>query len=110
VAWKKSTDCGVDVIDTANKYSGYFTSMVIDTMRTVKKVAVKYNDLPTGTAITIYTKVNNGSWTTQTSITDTTNRLVYFDGILVDVNTLQIKVVLTASGNSAPEIEALIVE
>jgi len=107
VAWKKDSTAGVDVIDTANKSEGYFTTMEIKTQSVIKEISVDYDDLPTGTSITFYTKVNNGDWTEETSVVDSTKRQVKIARKLTNVRTLQVKTVLNSSGNSTPKITSL---
>lgn len=69
------------------------------------QVIVHYNELPTGTSIGISTQINrSGSWTTQTPITDTIRRIVYFDGGLADNIQTQARITLTPNGTNTPVI------
>jgi hypothetical protein len=108
--WRDSS--GVFSIDnistntTSARYSGgYVTTPAIE--GNFQMVEVKYSDLPAGTSITIQTKVNDGNWTAQTSIVDSIRRVVYFDGGLGDVTTLQAKVIFNTSGSSTPIVESI---
>jgi hypothetical protein len=109
-AWRDSSGSfGVDKISTiTNSYrhnGGYIVTPAIT--GNFQMVEVKYSDLPSGTSLTIYTKVNDGSWTQQTSIVDTIRRVVYFDGGLGDVTTLQAKIIFNTSETSTPVVESI---
>lgn len=71
------------------------------------KVVVYYDALPSGTTIGISTKVDGGSWTEQTAITDTIKKKVYFDGGLNDCNFVQARATLTPSGTDKPVIRSI---
>jgi hypothetical protein len=117
VAWKDSTGTpayGVDLLDVSNKYSGaYLITRVLmpdrDNLTSVGHVNVGYKQIPTNTAISISKYVNHGS---VTSITSAVDAKTHTQKALVDVGdatTLQIKVSMTASSNTAPEIEAILI-
>ncbi len=76
-----STNKAVVTIDTLESY-GQFNDVVVD-----------YQSYPEG--IGIQTKVDGGSWVTQTPIIDTINKKVYFDGGLSDCNYIQGRVTLS---------------
>ncbi len=102
LAWKSGSTYGVDKIDTNRATATIITPIAQGSFNTVE---VKYSSLPTGTSISIYTKVDGGDWTQQTVITDTINKICYFDGGLGTINTLQAKILLNPSTTSTPEIE-----
>jgi hypothetical protein len=113
VAWKDSTGAaayGVDILDTANKYSGaYFISRTImpdrNVLENVGHVSVGYASLPASTAIAISKYVNGGN---VESVASATNSKTNTEDATVDVGnvtTLKIKVSMTASSNNAPTIE-----
>lgn len=125
VAWKDSTSSpvyGVDILDLSNKFTGaYIISRIIipvqrigrkllqirDSLTNVKNVSVGYATLPTNTDITISKIVNGGS---TTAVTSATAAKTNTKQALVDVGnatTVQVKVALTVSGNTAPTIEEI---
>jgi hypothetical protein len=96
------TDNGAETLDTS-----VYDTATLDTpvaMGNFQNVIVDYTAMPTGTSIGISTKVDGGTWTAQTTITDTINKKVYFDGGLGDVNNLQARITLNPSGASTPVI------
>lgn len=121
VSWKDTnggTTYGVDVLDLTAKYNGaYFTTRVIAVAREVQlnhgTVHVPYRSLPTNTTITVSRKVNNGTMTafdTTEHETDTDRAVVRTKVDINDANKVQVKVAMTASGNTAPEVEAAIID
>ncbi|MCP3684691.1 MAG: hypothetical protein GY861_18645, partial [bacterium] len=118
VAWEDDTvgatqEYGIDKL-SSNRYDGaYFTTMVIDTNRIMLKhfkIYVNYRSLASGTDITIYSKVNNGSWTEVTSVNDATRNFKFGSVDVIEAATLQVKVELTTSGEDTPEIESLVID
>lgn len=113
VAWKDSSNYGVDKIDYTAKYaSAYFETMILfqenrDTLKTLQEVAAYYNDLPASTGITFSYSINGASYVSMTSVTDTIINKVYAELSVEGVGSLQIKVAFTVSSNSTPVLEAL---
>ena len=117
VSWKDtngSTTYGVDKLDLSEKYSGaYLTTRVIMADRFVllnfNVINIGYRSLPTDTGFTISKKVNSGSFEVIDSgdCNDDTQRKVYMTEVDInDATTVQIKIAITVSSNTAPEIEA----
>jgi len=102
VSYEATGGTGVDNI-SSNLYSGYLITPVA--YGNYQNVEIKYASLPAGTSIGIETKINDGSWITQTPIIDSIRQIVYFDGSLGDVNTLQVKMTLNTSGTSTPVVD-----
>lgn len=116
VSWKDTTTgtvYGVDHIDTTAK----FTSASIETRaitidRGSKKdfmVEVCYRSMPTGCSITIEASLENGAYAPITVITDPDNKKVYAKTTIVGANTVQFRAKPIVSGNSAPEIEQILI-
>ena len=110
VAWKESTNYGVDKIDASNKLNGaYIETRVMSATRepfsTFSKFLVAYETVPASCVIEIqYDKNYTGSYTATTEIKDTTRKLVYAEEG-VEANTLQLKLLMTTNSNDAPTIE-----
>ena len=113
VAWKDSDTYGVDKLDWSNKYaSAYLETMTLfqdkrDVLKVLGKVSAFYSSLPANTGITFSYSLNGGSYVEMTSITNLVLNEVYADLSVPDIGSLQIKIELTVSSNSAPVIEAL---
>jgi hypothetical protein len=72
------------------------------------KVIVTYDSLPSGSSIGISTQINSaGSYTSQTTTTDTVKRQVYFDGRLLDAVDIQARITLTPNGANSPVIKQI---
>ena len=71
----------------------------------VSKINVAYDEYPEG--IGIETKVQNGSWTSQTAINENNGRYAYFDGGLEDNSVCQVKITLTPNGSDIPKIKQI---
>lgn len=99
---------GVDVMDLTSRATGVITTP--EAFGSFNNVKVKYISLPTGTSIGIETKVDGGSWVSQTVIDDTINKVCYFDGGLGTNSTLMARVTLNPSGASTPVVEEIIFE
>lgn len=67
-------------------------------------VEIGYSSLPAGTSIGIETSVDGAAYVSQTSIVDTINKKVYFDGGLPTCNFMQSRITLNPSGSSTPII------
>lgn len=119
VAWKDTTSgtvYGVDVLDLTAKYSGaYFITRVITLARekllNYGVVNVPYRLKPTNTDIKIHSKINNGSMAEITDRLDDTGRqLVETKVDINEASKIQVKIEMTASANTAPEIESAIID
>ncbi len=113
VAWKDSSNYGVDKIDYTTKYaSAYFETTMLyqndrDKLKTLQAVTAFYNSLPASTGFTFSYSVNGASYVALTSVTDSI--LAAVEGALTvsDIGSLQIKVAFVTSSNDAPTMEAL---
>ena len=125
VAWKNQNngEFGIDRIDVTAKYTGaYLESRMImpdrEKLTRYAKITVAYRTLPTGTSIEMRKSVNHGSFvgsdeTTGTyleTVIDTQRNTVSTKVAITDAASLQIRVFPIASGNTAPEIEGVIIE
>lgn len=111
VSWKNGSTYGVDKVDWSNKYSGaYFETRQVNTSRDKLKATAKfvlpYRSLPTGTTITVYMSVNYAAYAAVTTTIDTARQIIFNKNNLPQGASLRFKVVLTSSGNNAPEIES----
>lgn len=114
VSWKHGTTYGVDALDlTAKQSSGYFTTRVFQIDRVMQsmygRTTVAYKSLPSGSSITIGSKVNHGTMTDHAAdehITDTDRHTRYVKTDVGKASTLQQRVTLTPNGNNSPEIES----
>lgn len=100
-----STGTNIDKIGTN------YATATIDTPESAGKyqgVVVQYDSLPVGTSIGIGTKIDSAtSFTTQTPITDTIRKIVYFDGGLGDTNWAQAQITLTPATTNTPIIKSI---
>ena len=111
VSWKNGTTYGIDKLDYSNKMeAGYLETRLIvierEKFSIFPKFVVAYASLPASTAITIQYSKNYTAYADTTEVTDTA-RLIVQSQESVEATTLQIKVLPTVSGNSAPEIESM---
>ncbi len=113
VCWKDGNGTityGIDKLDMTAKFNGaYFDSRLIQLDRSERKeflVKVFYRTLPTSTDITLKTKLNNGSWSAApiTLIKDAARQIKYTK-VKIKANAAEFRVITSASGNTAPEIE-----
>lgn len=117
VAWKDSTTTpayGVDLLDVSNKYSGayFITRMIVidrDNLKLVGRVNVGYKTIPASTAISISKYVNHGSVTAVASVVNALTHTQQASLDIGNITTLQVKVSMTASSNTAPEIESVLI-
>jgi uncharacterized protein YaiE (UPF0345 family) len=120
VAWKDSTTYGIDIIDTANKAIAVYESLANDMgapqykkFATQLKINAK-TAIPTGCTVTPYYKTPTDSdWVAmkceddnETMIAGDTERIF---GMEAYGATVEIKLVLTPSVNTTPEISAAFV-
>lgn len=102
---------GIDKLDYSNKLDGaYFESRVAayarEVLQNFSKFVVAYETLPASTDITIQYKVNHGDYTGTNEKTDAQRLIKFADEESPEGNTVQMKVIITASSNSAPTIES----
>jgi hypothetical protein len=112
VAWKNNDDSsvGVDVLDTANKFTGaYIKSRVVKTDRKMKSnygvAHAFYRSLPSGTNVVQKYIKNYGSEVTMNQKDDTDRLMLVSDEDMGEASTVQYKAEFTVSGNNAPEVE-----
>lgn len=116
VSWKDTTSgtvYGVDKLDLTLKYpSAYLVTRVIMAERMVSLnynvVNIAYRLLPTSTLFTISKKVNSGAYVVfdVADCQDDTMRNMYMTKVDInDATTVQVKIAITTSLNTAPEIE-----
>ncbi len=97
----------VSVSNGVNKTGTNKATVTIDTpeiMGNFNQLSVDYTSLPTGTSISLYTNTNGAGFVAQTSIIDTINKKVYFDGGLLDCAFIQGRVILNPSTTLSPVI------
>lgn len=113
VAWKDSSNFGVDAIDYTAKYtSAYFETRMLfqnkrDLLKQIAGVAAYYNSLPASTGITFSYSINGAAYIAMTSVTDSDINAVKADLSVTGIGSLQIKCAFTVSVNDAPAMEAL---
>lgn len=95
---------GADSISTNKATAKVVTP---ESQGTFSMVEVGYSSLPEGTSIGIETSVNGGAYVAQTSIVDTINKKVYFDGGLADHSYMQARITLSPSTSSTPIITSI---
>jgi hypothetical protein len=119
VCWKNGSTYGVDRLDATAKLSGaYFETMIMIVDRdelanfseaqiALAKRSLGGEILPTNTDITMYLSKNYGLYTEAiTKQVDTDRNMVTSKDEATEFTTLQLKVKVTTSGNSAPLIES----
>lgn len=112
VAWKNGSSYGVDKLDTSNKLNGaYFETRVASLNREVQmniaKTVVAYASLPAGTDISLYYDKNYAGYGSALgTLNDTDRYIIETNNEMMSTNTVQLKIKITASSNSAPEIES----
>jgi len=115
VAWKNTAGAGtygVDRLDSATKLSGaYFETRVAvinrEEFANFSEALIAYASLPTGTDINFYLNKNYAGYgSALTKINDTQRYIVRTKDEATEFNTLQLKVKVTTSSNSAPQIES----
>lgn len=115
VSWKNDAGAdtyGVDKLDASNKLNGaYMESMVMTVNReelaNLAKTVVAYASLPASTDIDMYLDVNYAGYgSALTKATDTQRNTIESTNAGVEFTTLQYKIKVTTSSNSAPKIES----
>jgi len=113
VAWKSATETGtVDKLDVSNKLDGaYFETRVMIVNReeqtNFSEALIAYASLPASTAINFYLDKNYAGYGDALSKIDDTQRyIVRTKDEATEFNTLQLRVKVTTSSNSAPQIES----
>ncbi len=116
VAWKNGANVGVDLLDSANKYSGaYMTTRFIIADRreqtNLGQCDVAYALLPDGTDISISKKFDeDADFTEVVSVKDAKRLLKSTKSDLGHCVRGQVKIATTATGNNAPEIEGFYID
>ena len=111
VAWKNDTAYGIDKLDWSTKLdNAYLETRVLpfnrELLQNISKISVAYNSLPVSTAVNISYSKNYTAYTNTTEITDVDRLSIYADMEGIELSTLQIKLIMTTSSNTAPEIES----
>lgn len=119
VSWKDTTSgtvYGVDILDLSNKSSvAYFICKVImldrEKLSNYGIVDVGYRSLPTGTSVQVMKKIgaDTSFGSAMTSRVDAKRLIVSNQVDIGEATRVQIKVSLVKSGNTAPEVEAVII-
>ena len=115
VAWQDGSTYGVDKLDWSAKYaSAYLETMVLTPaqtrhlLNTITKIYANYSSLPASTDIGFQYKKDHGSYVDiTTEITDAVLLQKYVELSVDNVAALQLKITLTVSSNSSPQIESL---
>jgi len=91
-----SNGTNIDKIGTS------YATATIDTPEadTGDNIFVDYHSIGSGGTVGISTNIDNGGYSSQTTITDTIKKKVYFDGGLGQVNFFQGRITLTPSGSN----------
>ena len=110
VAWKNGSSYGIDKLDWNTKLSGaYFETRVAvinrESFANFAKVVMAYASLPASTSITIQYSKNYAAYVDTTEVDDTDRNIVYSD-IGIEATTIQVKIIVTTSGNNSPELES----
>ncbi len=114
VCWKDNTVpatpiYGVDKVDLDNKFNGaFFETRLIQINRKETKdvfVDVFYRTLPANTDIKIQTRVNHGNWSSPISLVNDTVHKRKYKKIAIKAACIEIRVVTSSYGNTAPEID-----
>ena len=112
VAWKNGTTYGVDKLDYSNKLDGAYIETIVTVhtlgQNNLSDIAVLYSSLPANTAVSIYTDINYAGYgSALTTVTDTQRNVIRTKDIGTEFTTMQTKFVVTASGNTAPDIQSV---
>ena len=112
VSWKRGTSYGLDLLNTAAKYtSGYFTSQKYEVMngnkpKLIKGVSIVAEPLPASTSITVeYDADDSGTFTSGGTITSSNQTEML--PLTVRAKVFQIKLTLNCSSNSSPKIKRI---
>ena len=101
---------GIDESTTTVHSSGYFDTRVINVARTESKtfsVEVAYRTIPENTDIQIWLSKDGGAFAQVDATTDALRKLKCADQDSGECTTIQVRVLLTGSSSSTPEIEQL---
>ena len=116
VAWQDDTTYGVDKLDWSNKYaSAYIETMVLTPaqvrhlLNTITRIYANYSSLPASTDIEFkYKKAHEASYVDITAeITDAILLQKYVELSIDQVAAFQLRIALTVSSNSSPQIESI---
>lgn len=102
---------GIDKLDWSNKLSkAFFETRIISSERekftNFSRLLAAYASIPASTDILLEYSKNYGAYVTTTTKKDTDRNILYAENIGVNATTLQMRLTITASGNTAPEIES----
>lgn len=112
VSWKNGASYGVDKLDTSLKLDGAYIETLTMSIEREKftnfvKSIVNYASLPTSTDVLMYLSKNYGAYgTVLNSFNDTDRNIIESKDEGIQFTTLQLKLKITASGNTAPLIES----
>lgn len=112
VAWKNGTSYGIDKLDASNKLNGaYFETRIMNVNReeqaNLSNALIAYASKPASTDIDFYLDKNYAGYGSALDKVDDTQRcIVQTKDEGTEFNTLQLKVKVTTSVNSAPQIES----
>lgn len=116
-AWKSGTSVGVDKLDYTAKYaSAYLETVVLSPMKdrsefkTLVRAQAPYASLPANTAVVFSYSKNYAAYLSLSSVVDALHAIVKSDKTVPKVGNVQIRLALTVSGNTAPELEDLQVD
>ena len=115
ISWANGATKGVDKISSNRLNGAYFETRVITPDRwnesNLSELKVGYASLPASTDIDFYTDVNYAGYgSALTSVDDTIKKIKYTYDVGTEFNTLQVKVKLTCSTTSTPQIESSLIE
>ena len=111
VAWKHGDVYGVDKTSTDKLDGSYLETRIITINReefaNFSKAVVSYVSLPANTDIDMYISRNYAAYGSVLSkVDDTDRKIIESKDEGVDFTTMQLKIKVTASGSSAPQIES----
>lgn len=112
VSWKNGSSYGIDKLDASNKLDGaYFETRVMvverEKLTNFVKALVSYASLPASTTVDFYLDKNYAGYgSALTKVTDTQRNIIETSNEGTEFSTLQLKVKITTSSNTAPQIES----
>lgn len=112
VSWKNGSSYGIDKLDSTLKLDGAYIEtrvMILEREKLTNfiKSIIAYADLPTGTDVTMYLSKNYAAYGSALSdVNDTQRNIIETVNEGTDFTTLQLKIKVTTSSNTAPKIES----
>lgn len=112
VSWKNGSSYGIDKLDSTLKLDGAYIEtrvMILEREKLTNfiKSIIAYADLPTGTDVTMYLSKNYAAYGSALSdVNDTQRNIIETVNEGNDFTTLQLKIKVTTSSNTAPKIES----